>query len=77
MTWDQYIQNKDGNVIASYGPRYDTGENIEECDPKDADFWGVYSHDTQNGEARYVGDAYDEGSACKFAELVAKVAGLE
>ena len=41
---DQYIKTSKGTLLASYGPRKDTGTGIEEVEPGSAEFWGVYRH---------------------------------
>lgn len=72
MKHDQYIKTSKGTLLASYGPRKDTGTSIEEVEPSSAEFWGVYRHG-RSGRAECVGDAADEDSARTFAMMVADV----
>jgi hypothetical protein len=76
MRFDTYIHDPKGNPLASFGPRVDTGEYVEEEHPDRAGFWGVYKYDAE-GCAWHVGDALDHDSAAAFARNVALVAGIK
>lgn len=76
MQYDKFINDPAGNPLASYGPRTTViapgtrFTSVEECEPDEAGFWGVYRHDAE-GLADCIGDALDEDSARAFAEAVA------
>lgn len=77
---DTFINDGNGNAVASYGPRVLKGSGGNQCVEQAVagdtpQFWGVYRHD-QEGLAQCAGDAVDEHSAKGFAEAIAVTVGL-
>jgi hypothetical protein len=73
MQYDIITRDTSGRKVASYGPRRlsNTGPT-ESCEPHEAAFWRVYSHNAE-GHAVCVGDALDSTDAAHFARYVALV----
>lgn len=75
---DTFINDGNGNAVASYGPRVLKGSGGNQCVEQAVagdtpQFWGVYRHDAE-GLAECVGDALDEHAAKAFADVVAQAA---
>jgi hypothetical protein len=72
---DTYFEGSDGKLLASFGPRrlYDAPGQVELCSPEMAEFWSVFSYDS-DGYDEHVGDAVDKESAAAFAGLIADAA---
>jgi len=77
MQHDITTRDSSGRKLAAYGPRrLSNAGPVEPCEPHEATFWRVYSHNAE-GHAVCVGDALDSTDAARFARYVALVGAIK
>lgn len=70
ITPDVYLRDTRGTLVVSYGPRRLAKDNcVEPCHESKAQFWGVYEHHLDTGEAKIMFDVVTKDDAMKAARL--------